>query len=375
MVRDRQGSAADGLREIPQPGHRSRRSQRRYSRRVPIRRRVCLSRQSGCSRALLPMPAEAGALRVLRALGRRRWRRPSGRPGAQGQSVGGPGHAAASAHRNWTVVAKVRGSPAAWIAQRSGVTFMRLDQSLVHLTLHAGSTDGGVTGWTYGDQITPREIHFVVAAFNGGFKLTYPDVGFVSGGHVAVALKPGLASIVTYTDGTSNIGAWNNGVPRRARRSSRSCRTSCCSSTAEWRPPPSAPACPRAGATRSRASPRSRAPASGSPRPGSWCGPPASSYHRPRSRPRWSAPELCGRSSSTSIRTGSQATSTCTMRAVRLPCRSFPVSTASRASCSHHTAATSSPWSRTDARSVGVWADVRRLPAVIRAGHGSGSSS
>ena len=29
-------------------------------------------------------------------------------------------------------------------------------------------------GWTYGDQITPREIHLVVAAFNGGFKLTYP---------------------------------------------------------------------------------------------------------------------------------------------------------------------------------------------------------
>lgn len=90
---------------------------------------------------------------------------------------------------------------------------MRLDQTLVHLTLHAGSTDGGVTGWTYGDQITPREIHFVVAAFNGGFRLSYHDVGFVSGGHVAVALKPGLASIVTYADGTSNVGAWNNGVP------------------------------------------------------------------------------------------------------------------------------------------------------------------
>jgi len=113
----------------------------------------------------------------------------------------------------WTVVAEVRGRPAAWIAQRSGVTFMRFDQSLVHLTLHAGSTDGGVAGWTYGDQISRREIHLVLAAFNGGFRLTYTDVGFSSGGHVAVALKPGLASIVTYTDGTSNIGSWGNGVP------------------------------------------------------------------------------------------------------------------------------------------------------------------
>jgi hypothetical protein len=122
-----------------------------------------------------------------------------------------------SVSANWTTVALVYGQPAAWIAQRSGVTLMRFDQSRVHLTLHAGSSDGGATGWTYGDQITPREIHLVVAAFNGGFKLTYSNVGFMSGGHVAVALKPGLASIVTYTDGTSNIGGWENGVPSPAK--------------------------------------------------------------------------------------------------------------------------------------------------------------
>jgi hypothetical protein len=110
-------------------------------------------------------------------------------------------------------VAEVSGRPAAWIAQRSGVTLMRFDQSLVHLTLHAGSSDGGVVGWTYGDQITPAEIHLVVAAFNGGFKLTYTNVGFVSNGRVAVTLKPGLGSLVTYTDGSSNVGTWQNGVP------------------------------------------------------------------------------------------------------------------------------------------------------------------
>ncbi len=114
---------------------------------------------------------------------------------------------------NWATVARVRGQPAAWLAQRSGVTLMRFDQRLLHLNLHAGSTDGGLSGWTYGDQITAREIHLVVAAFNGGFKLTYPNVGFESGGHVAVALKPGLASVVTYTNGDTDIGAWGAGVP------------------------------------------------------------------------------------------------------------------------------------------------------------------
>ena len=113
----------------------------------------------------------------------------------------------------WTVVAQVRGQPAAWLAQRSGVTLMRFDQGLLHLTLHTGSSDGGVTGWTYGDHITQREIHLLIAAVNGGFKLTYRDVGFMSGGHVAVALKSGLASIVTYTDGRTDIGAWRAGVP------------------------------------------------------------------------------------------------------------------------------------------------------------------
>jgi hypothetical protein len=113
----------------------------------------------------------------------------------------------------WRVVARVHGQPAAWIARRSGTTLMRFDQGRVHLTLHSGVNDGGASGWRYGDRITAREIHLLIAAFNGGFKLTYHDVGFMSGGHVAVPPKSGLASIVTYTDGTTDIGAWHVGFP------------------------------------------------------------------------------------------------------------------------------------------------------------------
>ncbi len=123
--------------------------------------------------------------------------------------VTAPGHTTGA----WTVAAEVRGQPAAWVAQRSGVTLMRFDQSHVHLNLHAGSSDGGVGGWAFGDQINAREIHKLIAAVNGGFKLTYRDVGFMSGHHVAVPLQSGLASIVTYTDGTTDIGAWRAGVP------------------------------------------------------------------------------------------------------------------------------------------------------------------
>lgn len=114
---------------------------------------------------------------------------------------------------SWAAVAQLGGQPAAWAARRAGVTFLRFDQRLVHVSLHAGSSDGGAVGWTYGNRITAGEAVRLLAAVNGGFKLTYANVGFMSGGRVAVPLKAGLASIVTYSDGTTNIGAWGAGVP------------------------------------------------------------------------------------------------------------------------------------------------------------------
>ena len=43
---------------------------------------------------------------------------------------------------------------------------------------------------------------------------------FVSFGHVGVALSAGDGAIVTYGNGTTQIGAWEHGVPR-ARRGDR----------------------------------------------------------------------------------------------------------------------------------------------------------
>jgi len=115
----------------------------------------------------------------------------------------------------WKPVASIAGRPAAWIALRSGVTLLRFDQRLVHLTLHAGSGEPRGQGWTYGDHIGASEIHRVLAAFNGGFKFSYGSVGFVADGRAAVALTAGLGSIVTYRNGTTDIGAWQEGVPAR----------------------------------------------------------------------------------------------------------------------------------------------------------------
>jgi hypothetical protein len=113
-------------------------------------------------------------------------------------------------------VAQVHGQPAVWEAQHVGVTLLRFDQRYVRVHLHAGEQEPEGT-WRYGSRIEPSEIHHVVAAFNGGFKFTTGDVGWMSGGRVAEPLVSGRGSIVTYADGSTAVGAWREGVPASGR--------------------------------------------------------------------------------------------------------------------------------------------------------------
>jgi hypothetical protein len=115
----------------------------------------------------------------------------------------------------WQPITTVGGRAAVWIAMRQGVTLVRMNQSLVHLALHAGTTDPGGAGWRYGSAVAGREIHHLILGFNGGFKFSTKSGGFVSFGRVGLPLSAGLGSIVTYRNGTTQIGAWGAGVPAR----------------------------------------------------------------------------------------------------------------------------------------------------------------
>jgi hypothetical protein len=223
MSRNSYGSGAGSSARTPDDRHRTRNQQRRTSRRVRVQRRIGLlaaiglvlgggAYAAGGRGGSVTPPALAAVTDSTSARAAATW-------SFAVRAAAGPHVVArppAALTVNWTTFAVVHGQPAAWIAQRAGDTLMRFDQSLVHLDLHAGSSDGGVVGWTYGDQVTAQELPLVLAGFNGGFKLTYgggATLGFMANGHVAVPLKPGLASIITYTDRTTNIGAWRNGVP------------------------------------------------------------------------------------------------------------------------------------------------------------------
>jgi hypothetical protein len=116
-------------------------------------------------------------------------------------------------------VVKWKGRTAAWIAHLpSGVQMLSFNQHLLSLHLHSGTIDAGASGWRFGPDISHSELHRVVAAFNGGFRLSTGAGGIESYGRVAAPLRAGLGSIVTYTNGTTDIGSWRGEVPARGQR-------------------------------------------------------------------------------------------------------------------------------------------------------------
>lgn len=112
-----------------------------------------------------------------------------------------------------------QGHTAVWVARSAaGVGLLSFNQKLVELHLHSGTIDAGASGWRYGPRIGGAERRRLIAAFNSGFRLDTNAGGFESYGHVAVPLRAGVGSIVTYTDGTTAIGSWKQEVPAPGRQ-------------------------------------------------------------------------------------------------------------------------------------------------------------
>jgi hypothetical protein len=111
-------------------------------------------------------------------------------------------------------LAKWNGHVVARIAHlRSGIALMSFDQRFVRLRLHSGTLDAGAAGFHFGPAVVGTERSHLLAAFNGGFRLSVGAGGFEANGRVAVPLRAGLGSIVTYTDGTTDVGSWRREVP------------------------------------------------------------------------------------------------------------------------------------------------------------------
>ena len=86
----------------------------------------------------------------------------------------------------------------------------------VRYVLHNGSADPGPAASgrvRAGPAVTGAERSQLLAAFNGGFKLSAGAGGYMQEGHVISPLRPGFASLVIDRSGQARIGVWGSGLP------------------------------------------------------------------------------------------------------------------------------------------------------------------
>jgi hypothetical protein len=85
----------------------------------------------------------------------------------------------------------------------------------VRYVLHNGGQDPGRLAGPVvaGPAITGPSRQRLLAAFNGGFKMTSLAGGYMQEGHVARPIRDGLASLVIDRSGQARIGVWGRGVP------------------------------------------------------------------------------------------------------------------------------------------------------------------
>jgi hypothetical protein len=86
----------------------------------------------------------------------------------------------------------------------------------VRYALHNGSADPGPAASgrvRAGPAVTGAERSQLLAAFNGGFKLSAGAGGYMQEGHVISPLRRGLASLVIDRSGKARVGVWGRGLP------------------------------------------------------------------------------------------------------------------------------------------------------------------
>jgi hypothetical protein len=151
-------------------------------------------------------PRTAPANRPLTPLPKPRDLAPFGGPPAAGQgtwrAAGRRVHGLAAVYE--TTLVPPEGS------QPAGIAWM--DMHLLAARLYSGSESPGGGPYRYTAPIKRASARSLVAAFNGGFKMKDAQGGYYTEGRMVDALRLGAASLVIYTDGSVNIGAWGSDV-------------------------------------------------------------------------------------------------------------------------------------------------------------------
>ncbi len=86
-----------------------------------------------------------------------------------------------------------------------------IDPTLLHVSLIPGAQEPGGT-WSQTPYINSAQLPYAVAAFNGGFRLQDAKGGFYLDGRTQAPLQNGAASLVIYSNGHVDVGAWGSEV-------------------------------------------------------------------------------------------------------------------------------------------------------------------
>lgn len=91
-------------------------------------------------------------------------------------------------------------------SQPAGIAWM--DTRLLSARLYSGSISPGGGPYPYTAPVQPAQAPSLVAAFNGGFKMSAAGGGYFTTGRTIVPLVDGAASLVIYADGSVTVGTW-----------------------------------------------------------------------------------------------------------------------------------------------------------------------
>lgn len=87
-----------------------------------------------------------------------------------------------------------------------GVAWM--DTKLLSARLYSGSWIPGGGPYPFTAPVRTPQARTLVAAFNAGFLMNEANGGYYTNHQMEVPLRPGAASFVVYSNGTSNVVAW-----------------------------------------------------------------------------------------------------------------------------------------------------------------------
>lgn len=131
------------------------------------------------------------------------------------------GTAASADEGRWSVMFSLDDRPVVWSTHLhpfAGVPTVIaagavVDQRSLTAALYNGPVIPGLTGWTNGRQVQPAAAPWLVAAFNGGFKLEHNKRGgYVTEGRIVAPMQLGQATLAISNEGQVSLGVFGTDI-------------------------------------------------------------------------------------------------------------------------------------------------------------------